>query len=173
MRRAVTDVLRRLATSLLGAAGDSDRRQRRRGGSRRRSEPPPQRDRPAAVDIDADRITFDYAPELDGEPDPGEVVWTWVPYEDDPSQGKDRPVVIVGRRGARLLGIPLTSKRHDHEPQVAVGSGAWDPAGRPSFAKLDRLLDVDPQQVRREGAILDRRRYDEVVDGVRRRHRRR
>ena len=33
---------------------------------------------------------------LDGEPDPGEVVWAWVPYEDDPAQGKDRPVLVVG-----------------------------------------------------------------------------
>ena len=28
-----------------------------------------------------------YAPEADGQPDPGEVVWAWVPYEDDPTQG--------------------------------------------------------------------------------------
>ena len=33
-----------------------------------------------------------YAPENDGQPDPGEVVWAWVPYEDDPTLGKDRPV---------------------------------------------------------------------------------
>ena len=43
-----------------------------------------------------------YAPEIDGEPDPGEVVWAWVPYEDDPSQGKDRPVLVLApdERGA-------------------------------------------------------------------------
>src|ERR1700752_2148705 len=35
-----------------------------------------------------------YAPEADGEPDPGEVVWAWVAYEDDPSRGKDRPVLL-------------------------------------------------------------------------------
>ena len=27
--------------------------------------------------------------------DPGEVVWGWVPYEDDPAQGKDRPVLLL------------------------------------------------------------------------------
>src|SRR5256885_14477973 len=32
-----------------------------------------------------------YAPGLDGQADPGGVVWTWVPYEDDPRPGKDRP----------------------------------------------------------------------------------
>ena len=40
-----------------------------------------------------------YAPEADGEPDPGEVVWAWVPYEDDPSQGKDRPVLLLDTAG--------------------------------------------------------------------------
>ena len=42
----------------------------------------------------------EYAPEIDGEPDPGEVVWGWVPYEDDPSQGKDRPVLVLATAGS-------------------------------------------------------------------------
>jgi len=41
---------------------------------------------------------LEYCPNLDGDADPGEIVWTWVPFEDDPSQGKDRPVVVIGRR---------------------------------------------------------------------------
>jgi hypothetical protein len=111
-------------------------------------------------------LVVEYAPCLDGDPDPGEVVWTWVSYEDDPTQGKDRPVIILGRRGTRLVAISLTSKRHDGE--LPVGSGPWDSQGRPSYAKVDRLLEVDPANVRREGAILDRRRFDDVVAAVRR-----
>ena len=42
------------------------------------------------------RVTLAYAQESDGEPDPGEVVWAWVPYEEDPRQGKDRPVAVLG-----------------------------------------------------------------------------
>lgn len=110
---------------------------------------------------------IEYSPCLDGDPDPGEVVWTWVPYEEDPTQGKDRPVVIIGRRGDCLLGVPLTSKRHDNEAQVSVGTGPWDREGRVSYAKVERLLDVDPADVRREGAVLDRDHFDDVVAGVR------
>jgi len=44
-----------------------------------------------------------------------------------------------------------------------VGTGAWDPEGRPSEVRLDRLLRLDPQAVRREGAALDRARFDCVV----------
>lgn len=128
---------------------------------------PPRRPGRAAVE---GSIVVEYNPSLDGDADPGEVVWTWVSYEDDPSQGKDRPVVIIGRRGAALVGVALTSKQHDQEPQVRVGAGKWDREGRPSFAKVDRLLIVDPTAVRREGAILDRAHFDAVVAGARRAH---
>lgn len=115
-------------------------------------------------------VRVEYTPQLDGDPDPGEVVWTWVPYEDDPKLGKDRPVVIIGRSGALLTGVALTSKDKVRGDYVDVGTGGWDPKGRGSFAKVDRLLTVDPDAVRREGAILGRRVFDQVVDAVSRRH---
>jgi hypothetical protein len=113
-----------------------------------------------------------YSPELDGEPDPGEVVWAWVPYEDDPSQGKDRPVLVIGRDGRTLLALQLTSQDHDLDAEdearygrywMDIGSGAWDHEGRPSEVRLDRLLRLDEQGVRREGAILDRPMFDAVI----------
>jgi hypothetical protein len=119
---------------------------------------------------DPDDLVIEYSPSLDGDADPGEVVWTWVAYEDDPAQGKDRPVVVIGRRGARLVAVALTSKQHDNEAQVAVGAGKWDRDGRQSFAKVERLLDIDATAVRREGAILDRPHFDAVVEGARRAH---
>lgn len=118
-----------------------------------------------------------YAPQPDGLPDPGEVVWTWVPYEDDPTQGKDRPVIVLGRDGAGfLLCLQLTSKDHDRdEAQEAawgrywmdVGTGAWDADHRPSEARLDRLLRLPEAGVRREGAALDREVFDAVVAAAR------
>ena len=121
-----------------------------------------------------------YAPKPDGRPDPGEVVWTWVPYEEDHSQGKDRPVLLVGHDGPWLLALPLTSKDHDRDAAqearsgrhwVDVGSGAWDRQGRPSEARLDRVVRVRPHAVRREGAVLAADRFAEVADALA--HRRR
>ena len=88
----------------------------------------------------ASGVRIEYTPQHDGDPDPGEVVWTWVPFEDDPTLGKDRPVVIVGRHGALLSGVALTSKRKDRTDYVDIGPGPWDPRERPSYAKVDRLL---------------------------------
>ena len=107
-----------------------------------------------------------------GSPDPGEVVWTWVPYEEDPSQGKDRPVLIVGRTGDRLVGLMLTSKDHDRDLEqearagrhwMDVGTGAWDRLRRPSEVRLDRLLAIDAAAVRREGAALDPTTFQRVI----------
>ncbi|HET7072815.1 MAG TPA: type II toxin-antitoxin system PemK/MazF family toxin [Mycobacterium sp.] len=110
-----------------------------------------------------------YAPDLDGRADPGEVVWTWVVYEDDPTQGKDRPVLVVGRDRAVLLGLMMSSQeRHAADPDwVRIGSGAWDYEGRESWVRLDRVLDVPEEGIRREGAILDREIFDVVAARLR------
>jgi hypothetical protein len=122
-------------------------------------------------------MTTSYTPEADGQPDPGEVVWAWVPYEDDPAQGKDRPVLVVGREGGELLCLQLTSQDHDLDAAdearhgrywTDLGTGAWDRQGRPSEVRLDKLLVLDPARVRREGAALDRGRFDRVVAEARR-----
>ncbi len=110
-----------------------------------------------------------YAPNLDGQADPGEVVWTWVTYEDDPSQGKDRPVLIVGRETGHLLGLMLSSQ-HDRDGQpnwLALGPGAWDGEQRPSWIRLDRVLTVAEDGIRREGAILEQARFAEVATALR------
>jgi PemK-like, MazF-like toxin of type II toxin-antitoxin system len=124
-----------------------------------------------------------YAPEADGEPDPGEVVWGWVPYEDDPDQGKDRPVILLARgaddQAGLWLGLGLTSKDHDRDAEqeahcgrywMDVGSGGWDREGRPSEVRLDRLLVLDPADIRREGAALDQAIFEQVVAEARRYH---
>jgi hypothetical protein len=120
-----------------------------------------------------------YAPRADGRPDPGEVVWGWVPFEEDPQRGKDRPVLLIGVEGKQLLGLMLTSKDHDRDAEqqarwgrqwMDVGSGGWDPRRRPSEVRLDRLIRLAPDAVRREGAALDRATFDRVVTAARRFH---
>ncbi len=110
-----------------------------------------------------------YAPDLDGRADPGEVVWTWVVYEDDPSRGKDRPVLVVGRDRRTLLGLMLSSQEHhQNDPDwVGIGSGPWDYEARPSWVRLDRVLDVPEEGIRREGAILERETFEIVATRLR------
>jgi hypothetical protein len=111
-----------------------------------------------------------YSPDLDGRADPGEVVWTWVTYEEDPTRGKDRPVLVVGRDHATLLGLMMSSQeRHAADRDwVGIGSGSWDYDGRPSWVRLDRVLDVPEESIRREGAILERTAFDVVAARLRR-----
>ena len=132
--------------------------------------------RPAAAEQGP---TIEYTPGLDGDPDPGEVVWAWVPYEDDPDRGKDRPVLLIGREGSTLLALQLTSQDHDVDAEdearhgrywMDIGSGDWDHERRPSEVRLDRLLRLDTGAVRREGAVLDRPVFDAVIREAGRHH---
>ena len=113
-----------------------------------------------------------YAPDPDGAPDPGEIVWTWVPYEDDATRGKDRPVLLVGHDEDWLLGLMLSSRDHDAQPArtgetwIDLGVGGWDSRRRPSEVRLDRILRLDAAAVRREGSVLDRARFEMITDRI-------
>ena len=134
--------------------------------------------RPGPPGAGAHRV-LEYTPDLDGDADPGEVVWGWVAYEDDPTQGKDRPVLVVGRgtagaggAGPTVLGLMLSSQEH-HDGErgwLPLGSGAWDAEGRPSWVRLDRVLELPGHGIRREGAVLDRARFDRVAAALRDNH---
>ncbi len=110
-----------------------------------------------------------YAPNLDGAADPGEIVWAWVPFEENDGRGKDRPLLVVGRGGGDLLGLMLSSQHsRDGDPDwVSIGSGAWDREGRESFVRLDRVLEIGEHGIRREGAVLDRDRFERVAGELR------
>jgi PemK-like, MazF-like toxin of type II toxin-antitoxin system len=173
--RAVADVAR---SQLRRSSGDPSRGQQRRprrdAGPRGTSSPRDswgdqqvEASSRETVEYDVARLglpELEHTPKHDDQPDPGEVVWTWVPYDDDPRQGKDRPVLVVGRHSRTLYGLMLSS-RSDRDGQrhwFPLGSGAWDGGRRPSWVRLDRVLTMREDSIRREGAVLDRHRFDLV-----------
>jgi hypothetical protein len=50
---------------------------------------------------------------------------------------------------------------------VGIGSGSWDHEGRASWVRLDRVLDVPEESIRREGAILERETFEVVAGRLR------
>ena len=125
----------------------------------------------ATIEVDparVGRIRMAYVPSTDGNPDPGEIVWTWVPYEERDGRGKDRPVLLVASEpGGTALAVQLTTKPHagDHD-FVAIGRGGWDVEGRPSWVGVDRVFRVHPDGMRREGAALDAAGFQAVTDAL-------
>jgi hypothetical protein len=129
----------------------------------------------ATVEVDPHRIgrvRMRYSPDPDGAPDPGEIVWTWVPFEENNGRGKDRPVLVVAvERAGAYLTVQLTSKDHDGEGDyVAIGAGAWDEERRPSWVSLDRVIRVHEAGMRREAAALPRADFDRVAARLRERY---
>jgi hypothetical protein len=118
------------------------------------------------------RLRAAYAPRRNGRPDPGEVCWAWVPYEEDASRGKDRPILVIAISGSTVLALPLTSKDHDRDAAqearagrfwMDIGSGDWDRQRRPSEVRLNRVLQLPETGVRREGGALARPVFDAVI----------
>ena len=81
-------------------------------------------------------------------------------------------MLVIGEKGGQLLALQLTSRDHDVDASqehrdgrewMDIGTGAWDAQRRPSEVRLNRLLRLDPADVRREGAALDRATFDAVV----------
>jgi hypothetical protein len=173
----IGDVLRRTGRTLLrSAVREATRPARRRPSASRRRTSPGATARTAYAGDFTGRWTATYAPSDNGVPDPGEIVWAWVPFEEDHSQGKDRPVLVVGLREGALLALMLTSKDHDRDAAdearfgrywVDIGAGGWDRQGRPSEVRVDRVLQLDPSAVRREGARLGADRFATVAAGLR------
>src|ERR1700760_1740635 len=129
----------------------------------------------ATVEVDPDRIgrvRTSYSPRSDGAPDPGEVVWTWVPFEEGDGRGKDRPVLVVAAESAgTYLAVQLTSKDHDGEGDfVSLGAGSWDGEGRPPWANLDRVIGVQEGGMRRHTAALPREPFEQVAERLRQRY---
>ncbi|MFW2514598.1 type II toxin-antitoxin system PemK/MazF family toxin [Demequina sp. SO4-13] len=163
-----------LTLAVIAALALVQRRRRRDHESARRDAPGRRSGAPRSPypgDFDG-HVDVRYAPARNGLPDPGEVVWTWVPFEEDHSRGKDRPVLLIGHDGPWLLAIQLSSRDHTddaaHEASrgrhwLGIGAGPWDAQRRPSSVRLDRIVRVDPGGVRREGAMLARRTFDDVA----------
>ncbi|WP_436836532.1 type II toxin-antitoxin system PemK/MazF family toxin [Microbacterium oxydans] len=156
----------RRPTARVRTAAERDARESAVGGTERGT---------ATVRIDPTRIgavRIQYAPDRDGAPDAGEVIWTWVPYEENDGRGKDRPVLVIGRASAdRVYAVRMTSKPHDGDRDyLSIGTGDWDAQARESWVDIEQLYSVHEQGLRREAAVLDRRRYDRVSAALTRRY---
>jgi hypothetical protein len=111
------------------------------------------------------QLRIAYAPQNDGDPDAGEVIWTWIPYAERDGRGKDRPVLVIGRRDSEsVYALKLTSKSHDGDRDfVPLGPGPWDAQGRPSWLDIDQVYVVHRDGMRREAAALDPDRFARVA----------
>lgn len=145
-------------------------RRARKATNARRSHPKSVRTRSqkgvgGTVDLtreEVQRLRLSYDPHIDGSPDPGEVVWAWVPFVENDGRGKDRPVLVIARlNDTTVAGCYLSTKQHRNF--IHLGTGSWDSQGRPSYLNPQRVLRIDEGNMRREGAIVDREQYERVM----------
>ncbi|MFF3504903.1 type II toxin-antitoxin system PemK/MazF family toxin [Streptomyces sp. NPDC003247] len=98
-----------------------------------------------------------------GRPQPAEIWWANVPYEEGPG-AKDRPCLVLVVRGDRVTVAKITSRYRDERagviplPPGSVG----DARGRPSFLETDELRQVRVRDFRRRVGVVDPVLWDQV-----------
>ncbi len=109
-----------------------------------------------------------YAPNMDGQADPGEVVWADI----RPRRGEEvqrRAVLIIGRNRHTLLTLLISSNEDhaDHDNWIHIGPGSWDMHRAESWVRVDKILEIPESQILRRGVYMPERRYDRIANRLR------
>lgn len=130
------------------------------------------RDNAARIRVEAtDRVSRNiyYAPDMDGQAEPGEVVWIWAPSDGLDKPPRERAMLVVGRDRHSILGLLISpNPQHDgEEAWLDIGAGEWDSSGRQCWVRLDRVLEVSELGIRRQGALFPQRRFERIANRLR------
>ncbi|MFI9027392.1 type II toxin-antitoxin system PemK/MazF family toxin [Streptomyces sp. NPDC053560] len=117
---------------------------------------------------------------LGGVPEPGEIWWAMVPFEDSVEKGatrsvsgrvvagdgraKDRPCLVLAVRGGSALVAKITTRYHAERPGViALPPGTvGDARNRPSYLETDELREVAVTGFRRRAGTADPQLWERV-----------
>ncbi|MFD5434414.1 type II toxin-antitoxin system PemK/MazF family toxin [Kitasatospora sp. NPDC091257] len=90
-------------------------------------------------------------------PEPQEIWWAQVPFEDGPGS-KDRPCLVLRVRGRTATVAKITSKHHAERPGVLPlpPGTVGDREGRASWLETDELREVPLSAFRRRAGAVDR-----------------
>ncbi|WP_374983003.1 type II toxin-antitoxin system PemK/MazF family toxin [Streptomyces fradiae] len=96
-------------------------------------------------------------------PEPGEIWWADVPFEDGPGS-KDRPCLVLAVRGDAALVAKITSRYREERAGVIVlpPGSVGDARGRPSFLETGELRDVELWEFRRRVGSVDPLVWEQV-----------
>ncbi|GAP50926.1 type II toxin-antitoxin system PemK/MazF family toxin [Streptomyces azureus] len=98
-----------------------------------------------------------------GLPQPAEIWWADVPYEDE-ARTKDRPCLVLAVRGERATVAKITTRfRHERTGVIPLPPGSvGDTQGRASFLETDELREVPVWGFRRRVGVVDPALWDQV-----------
>ncbi|MDQ1019216.1 type II toxin-antitoxin system PemK/MazF family toxin [Streptomyces afghaniensis] len=98
-----------------------------------------------------------------GLPQPTEIWWADVPYEDE-ARAKDRPCLVLAVRGERATVAKITTRfRHERTGVIPLPPGTvGDAQGRASFLETDELREVPVWGFRRRIGVVDPALWDQV-----------
>ncbi|KAB1502589.1 type II toxin-antitoxin system PemK/MazF family toxin [Corynebacterium sp. 320] len=112
--------------------------------------------------------TIIYAPDMDGQAEPGEVVWANLRF-DKVSAHEQRAVLLIGRNNHTLLGLLISShSQHANEHNwLPIGSGPWNDSTPESWIRVDKTLLIPETFILRRGTRMPERRFERIAARLR------
>ncbi|APT92093.1 hypothetical protein CPHO_03385 [Corynebacterium phocae] len=110
-----------------------------------------------------------FTPDMDGQADSGEVVWVWAPADTPQDPPQERAILVVGRTRTTILGLAISPnpEHADESWWLEIGAGEWDDQGRQCWIRMDRVLEISEEQVRRQGVLFPARRFERIANRLR------
>lgn len=110
-----------------------------------------------------------YAPAMDGQPEPGEVVTVYADLTGSGAGAEEHSALVVGHRHASLLCLVISpDPAHANDDNwLAIGAGDWDHSGNPGWIRLDQVLSLSIRDIRRHGAVFTRQQFHRVASRLR------
>ncbi|MEV7925050.1 MULTISPECIES: type II toxin-antitoxin system PemK/MazF family toxin [unclassified Kitasatospora] len=102
-------------------------------------------------------------------PQPQEIWWAEVPFEDGPGS-KDRPCLVLRVHGRTATVAKITSKHHAERPGVLPlpPASVGDRQGRTSWLETDELREVPLSAFRRRAGTVDRQVWSRAQQALQR-----
>ncbi|MFB7905528.1 type II toxin-antitoxin system PemK/MazF family toxin [Kitasatospora sp. NPDC056076] len=106
-------------------------------------------------------------PRTGAGPEPQEIWWAEVPFEDGPG-AKDRPCLVLRVHGRTATVAKITSKHHAERPGVLPlpPGSVGDRQGRASWLETDELREVPLSAFRRRAGTVDRQVWSRAQRAV-------
>ena len=109
-----------------------------------------------------------YAPDMDGQAEPGEVVWANLHFVRQVGLER-RAVMVIGRNHHTLLGLLISSDpRHaDDGNWFPIGNGPWSDKHDTSWVRMDKTLLIPETFIQRRGVRMPIRRFERLASALR------
>ena len=109
-----------------------------------------------------------YAPDMDGQAEPGEVVWIWAPSDGPDMPPRERAMLVIGRDRHTILGLLISpNPRHEGPRRGSTSAPASGTPPAASAGSASTACSRCPSRACAARALFPQRRFERIANRLR------